>query len=196
MRAILAVIMILVAMPVYAQSRTVETIVCVRHGEKPAGGLGQLTCQGLNRSLALPDVLLKKFGKPQYIFAPNPSGKSDHDKYYYIRPLATIEPTAIRCGLPVDTEYKAADIDSLQAELDKPKYKNAVVFVAWEHTLVDELAQHVLKANGGDATKVPEWKSGEFDMIFVLKITHENGHRSASLRVGHEGLNGMKTACP
>ena len=26
-----------------------KTIVFFRHGEKPSGGLGQLTCQGLNR---------------------------------------------------------------------------------------------------------------------------------------------------
>ena len=54
----------------------VETIVCIRHGEKPHGGLGQLTIRGLNRSLALPEVLLKKYGTPQFIFAPNPNAKS------------------------------------------------------------------------------------------------------------------------
>ena len=43
---------------------------CVlRHGEKPLLGLGQLTCKGLNRALALPQVLLAKFGKPSFIFA-------------------------------------------------------------------------------------------------------------------------------
>jgi hypothetical protein len=30
-----------------------ETIVFVRHGEKPQDGFGQLNCQGLNRALAL-----------------------------------------------------------------------------------------------------------------------------------------------
>ena len=50
-----------------------ETIVMVRHGEKPPGGLGQLTCKGLNRALALPSVLIGRFGKPDYIYAPNPS---------------------------------------------------------------------------------------------------------------------------
>ena len=49
-----------------------ETIVMVRHGEKPAAGLGQLNCQGLHRSLALPRVLQQKFGTPTAIFAPNP----------------------------------------------------------------------------------------------------------------------------
>ena len=85
-------------------SRSEETIVLIRHGEKPVDGLGQLNCQGLNRSLALPRVLLAKFGKPAFIFAPNPT-RQVNDKgrpYDYVRPLATIEPTAIQLGLPVN----------------------------------------------------------------------------------------------
>ena len=120
---------------------TMETIVCIRHGEKPPGGLGQLNIRGLNRSLALPKVLLAKFGTPQFIFAPNPTQKSDGNKYYYIRPLATIEPTAIRCGLPVNTEFGYQEIQGLESELAKPEYQNAVVFVAWEHGLLDEFAK-------------------------------------------------------
>ena len=50
-----------------------ETIVLLRHGEKPPGGLGQLTCKGLNRALALPSVLIGRYGKPDFIYAPNPS---------------------------------------------------------------------------------------------------------------------------
>ena len=53
-----------------------ETLVCFRHGEKPRGGLGQLTCRGLNRALALPEVLLPRYGRPQFVFAPNPAPKS------------------------------------------------------------------------------------------------------------------------
>ena len=89
-----------------------ETIVFLRHGEKPEKGLGQLSCQGLNRALAIPDVLLDKFGTPGAIFAPNPSfRKSDHGiDYDYIRPLATIEPTAIRVGLPVNVQFSFNDI--------------------------------------------------------------------------------------
>jgi hypothetical protein len=61
-----------------------ETIVLVRHGEKPAEGLGQLNCQGLNRALALPVVIGKLFARPDA---------------NYVRPLATIEPTAIAFAL-------------------------------------------------------------------------------------------------
>lgn len=57
------------------------TIIIVRHGEKPAQGLGQLTCQGLNRALALPAVLLSRYGNPVAIYAPNPAIKKI-DKVY------------------------------------------------------------------------------------------------------------------
>jgi len=92
-----------------------ETIVFVRHGEKPAGGFGQLDCQGLNRALALPAVIAAKFGKPDAIYAPNPSmqKKDDGALYDYVRPLATIEPTAIQYGMPVNTTYGFAQYDEL-----------------------------------------------------------------------------------
>src|ERR1700756_4183436 len=79
----------------------VETIVLIRHGEKPDQGLGQLNCQGLNRALALPQIIAKTFGRPGAVFAPDPSQQmQDHGvSYDYVRPLATIEPTAIFFGL-------------------------------------------------------------------------------------------------
>src|SRR4029079_8546072 len=84
-----------------APARAQQTIVFLRHGEKPSGGLGQLTCQGLNRSLALPSVLIGRYGTPDYVYAQTPSVKMNDPagSFYYVRPLATIEPTAIRAGI-------------------------------------------------------------------------------------------------
>ena len=67
---------------------TIETLVLVRHGEKPDTGLGQLDCQGLNRALALPHVIAKTFGRPSAVFAPDPSRQmQDHGVAYdYVRP--------------------------------------------------------------------------------------------------------------
>jgi hypothetical protein len=48
-----------------------ETIVAIRHAEKPPTSLGQLTCKGLNRALALPKVLIPRYGKPDRIYAPD-----------------------------------------------------------------------------------------------------------------------------
>ena len=80
------------------QARAEETIVFLRHGEKPTGGYGQLTCQGFNRSLKLPAVLLAKFGTPSILYAPSPAVKitDSAGSFYYDRPLATLEPLAVR----------------------------------------------------------------------------------------------------
>jgi hypothetical protein len=174
----------------------VETIIAIRHGEKPRGGLGQLTVKGLNRALALPDVLIGKYGTPQFIFAPNPTEKVDGNKYYYVRPLTTIEPTAIRCGLPVNTEFGFTQIKELEAELEKPEYHNATVFIAWEHGLLDEFGKNMVEDSGGDVHDVPDWKGSEYDMIFVFKITRANGQQKFSFAVEHEGLNGVSDEYP
>jgi len=117
--------------------KAVETIVFIRHGEKPEGGLGQLNCQGLNRALALAPIIAKSFGRPDAIFAPNPSRpKEDAGRLYdYVRPLATIEPTAIWFGLPVDVSLDFQDKEGLQAALENRRVPdhNVFVFVAWEH---------------------------------------------------------------
>jgi len=176
---------------------TTETIICIRHGEKPHGGLGQLTVRGLNRALALPKVLLSKYGKPQYIFAPNPTEKVDGKPgYYYVRPLATIEPTAIQCGLPVNTQFGFTQIKELENELNQTNYQNATVFIAWEHGLLDNFAKNMVRDNGGDTNAVPVWNGNEYDMIFVFKLKAINGKKEFSFTVEHEGLNNLSDVYP
>jgi hypothetical protein len=176
----------------------VETLVCIRHGEKPRGGLGQLTCRGLNRALALPEVLLARYGTPQFVFAPNPTQKVDgtNGYYYYVRPLATIEPTAIRCGLPVNTEFGFREIKGLEKELRKPAYQSATVFIAWEHFLLDDFARKMVKHHGGDPAQVPPWPDGDYDTIFVFKISRDAGKETFSFNIEHEGLNNLSDTCP
>jgi hypothetical protein len=177
-------------------SPNVETLVFIRHGEKPAGGLGQLNCRGLNRALALPGVLAK-YGKPQFIFAPNPTQKVDKGGYYYVRPLTTIEPTAIRLGMPIDTEFGFKEIKGLEKELGKPAYQNSTVFVAWEHLLLDEFAKAMVKHHGGDVAQVPAWPDTDYDRIYVFKITRDaKGRESFAFSIDHEGLDNLSETCP
>jgi hypothetical protein len=176
----------------------VETIVLLRHGEKPEGGLGQLNCQGLNRALALPQVIAKEFGKPDFIFAPDPSDqKKDSGEFYdYVRPLATIEPTAIKFGLPVDASIGVSHADRLEAALEKRRYYNAVVIVAWEHNDIVTIARDLLSANGGDATRVPEeWPGDDFDSLFIITIARIGTSTNASFARKHEGLDGQPIDC-
>lgn len=97
-----------------ARDRSVETLVLVRHAEKPAEGLGLLTCKGLNRALLLPDFFASNFERPDHIFAPNPAVKvteihGNGQRYDYVRPLLTIGPTAVRFGVPISTQLPFND---------------------------------------------------------------------------------------
>ncbi|MGD0430195.1 MAG: histidine phosphatase family protein [Acetobacteraceae bacterium] len=181
-----------------AETATTETIVLVRHAEKPPSGLGQLNCQGLNRALALPPVIKKAFGTPAAIFAPNPSEqKTDDGKLYdYVRPLATIEPAAIAFGLPIHSEIGQSRIDDLQRQLNSPIYHDAYVLVAWEHTEAMLLARALMKQFGGDPNAVPDWKGTDFDSIYVLRIRRAGTAATASFELNHEGLDGQPTSCP
>ena len=175
-----------------------ETIVFFRHGEKPPGGSGQLSCRGLNRALALPSVLASKFGVPEFLFAPNPSHQiEDAGKQFdYIRPLATIEPTAVMFGLPVNTQWGLQQIGHLRRELLEPRYGQARIFVAWEHFLLAKLVRQLVAAGGGDPNVVPEWQPEDFDSIYVVTLQRSQGRLIASFTLDHEGLDGQPTACP
>ena len=154
----------------------VETIVLVRHGEKPDKGLGLLDCRGLNRALALPPVIAKTFGRPSAIFAPDPSQQMEDDGVSYdcVRPLATIEPTAIFFGLPVNASFGFSNTDGVRAAIEQPLYRNAVVLVAWEHRQIETIARTLLAAHGGDPALVPKWDKDDFDSIYVV---YDHGDR-------------------
>jgi hypothetical protein len=177
--------------------RAEQTIVFMRHGEKPAGGFGQLTCQGLNRALALPDVLLSKFGTPTYLYAPNPAVQitDQAGAFYYVRPLATIEPTAIRVGRNVRTKYGYNDIASLQAALITPTKDDSTIFVAWEHAYLQRVVQNIMTRYGAGA-QVPAWVSGDYDTLFIVRVDYSGGRVSARFSKDRQGLNGRPTTCP
>lgn len=176
-----------------------ETIVFLRHGEKPEAGLGQLSCKGLNRSLALPAELSSQFGRPDAVFAPDPSKqKVDAGTLYdYVRPLATIEPTAIAAGLPVDTTFGYDELAKLQTALTAPKYRSALVFVAWEHNEIQDLVAELLKDNGGDPTAMPKkWKGKDFDSLYVVRIKTVGAGPTATFEAKAEGLDDVADGCP
>lgn len=182
------------------QVRAQETIVAIRHAEKPAGGFGQLTCQGLNRALALPKILIGRYGRPEAIYAPDPavqvSDRSDR-LYSYVRPLITIEPTAIALGMPVDAQIGFTDIAQLQAAVTAPAYAHALIFVAWEHGMLNKFARQMLSSYGDNPSMVPDWPNSDYDRIYIFKIEQDNGRPRLSFKVDHEDLDGhLSSACP
>lgn len=174
-----------------------QKIIFIRHGEKPEQGLGQINCQGLNRALALPAVLLAKFGKPDFVFASDPHEKKidSGQSYNYVRPLLTVAPTAVQLGLPINTSFGYDNIQGLQQELAAPRYQNAVVLVAWEHRLLEEMVKAMLERMGGQASEVPRWKGSDFDSIYVVTVRRSEAQATASFALEHQGLNGQSPAC-
>ncbi|KIY38196.1 GTP-binding protein [Pseudomonas sp. 10-1B] len=178
-----------------------QTLVFLRHAEKPGEGLGQLNCQGLNRALDLATVLPERFGKADYVFAANPSrhveeGSKD-ESYSYIRPLMTISPSAIRLGLPVNIDYGANDTDELADELLSDKYRNSTIYTAWSHGYLPELINTVAgKALGEEQVITEDWSGDDFDTLYVLTLTWHDGKPSLLSRNVRQGLNNGAHSCP
>lgn len=185
-----------------------ETVVLVRHGEKPPTGLGQLTCKGLNRSLALPNVLIGRFGHPAAIFAPNPSDQIHDNRsgappsplYSYVRPLATIEPTAIQLGMPVNTQLSFKNIKGLEKAVTAPEYAHSTVFIGWEHGLAEQFAKQMLKSYGESPSVVPNWLNSDYETVYVFRIAPAAAgekHGKLSFSIEKEGLeNSISDTCP
>lgn len=176
-----------------------ETIVAIRHAEKPPEGLGQLSCKGLNRALALPSVLTQRFGKPEEIYAPNPSPRifDGLHLYFYVRPLTTIEPTAISLGMPVKTKVGYNQIKTLKTELTARSNRSKLIFVAWEHAELNDFAKLMLQSYGQDPSAVPKWPDDDYDRIYIFKISDNHGKPSLTFKVDQEGLNNsLKESCP
>ncbi|MDH0729360.1 histidine phosphatase family protein [Pseudomonas sichuanensis] len=178
-----------------------QTLVFLRHAEKPGEGLGQLNCQGLNRAIDLATLLPERFGKADYVFAANPSRHveegSQDQSYSYIRPLMTITPSAIRLGLPVNIDYGANDTDGLARELLRDKYRNATVYTAWSHGYLPDLINAVAgKALGEDRVITQDWSGDDFDTLYVLTLTWHDGKASLLSRNVRQGLNNGASGCP
>jgi hypothetical protein len=169
-----------------------ETIIIIRHAEKPENGLGQLSCKGLNRSLKLPGVIIDKFGVPDFLVAPNPSiEKLDKSvSYSYIRPLATIEPLAIKTAKNINLSCGYSDTDCVVNLLLSKENSEKLTLVAWEHHLIDNIVENIAKKKDAKL-KIPKWKNDDFDSIYVLKIKKD----SVDFRVEKEGLDNQSGDC-
>ncbi|MEM8074720.1 histidine phosphatase family protein [Morganella morganii subsp. sibonii] len=125
-------------------THSVQTLVFLRHGEKPDNDSGQLTGKGLNRALALADLLISRYGRADALYAAAPKQSKLGNS---LRSLQTITPVAIRLSLPVHLEFHAKETKALRdALLDKAHHRHTV-FVVWEHDNLVKKILPVLSAN-------------------------------------------------
>ena len=155
-------------------------VVIIRHGEKPAepavkqaAGGDNLSCQGQNRALQLPAVLIKKIGKPDYTYVP--ALKLDKNTAHS-RMFQTVTPLAVKYDLTINSKYDENELNDAAKSVLK---KNGTVLMVWEHSAIPDLAS----ALGVD--KPPKWKGADFDSIWI--VTYASG--KAELTLEQEGLN-------
>ncbi|MDO7926913.1 hypothetical protein Q6A51_09000 [Pseudomonas sp. KFB-139] len=178
-----------------------QTLVFLRHAEKPSMGLGQLNCQGLNRAIDLSELLPRTYGKADFIFAANPSrhveeGEGDLS-YSYLRPLMTVGPSAIKLGLPVNIDFGANDTGALADELMHDKYHNAVIYTAWSHGYLPELINKVAQEASGQKMKLlDDWTGDDFDSVLVITLKWVNGKATLDYENHRQGLDNGTIACP
>lgn len=172
-----------------------QTLLLIRHGEKPVKGLGELNCQGLNRALALPKVIEEKFGVADTLIAPDPSVvKSDKGiEYAYVRPLATLTPMAAHWERPIETFIAFNDLVGLEARFNKALQEGPqLTLVAWEHKIAEQVVKNLFEHHRVQVA-VPHWEDDDFDSIYV--ITRNSGGQLSFERQS-EGLKHLSEKCP
>ncbi|MDX1914943.1 MAG: histidine phosphatase family protein [Methylophilus sp.] len=147
-------------------------VVIIRHGEKPADG-DNLSCQGLNRALQLPKVLIKKFNRPDDIYVPslNMGKETTH-----ARMLQTVTPLAIQYNLKINSKYDAKDFTKVTKEVLN---KKGTVLMVWQHSAIHDLAKTL------GVQHAPKWQDEDFDSIWVIQFSKGQ----ASLTIDHEQLS-------
>ncbi len=102
------------------------------------------------------DRTLAALPTPQVIIATHQSAHSN-------RPLQTVTPLAEALHLPVQSEVMNEDFAILAHDLLSGRYANQVVFVAWHHGKLPQLAEAL-----GAVPPYKPWPETQFDRIWRI----------------------------
>lgn len=184
-RALLWLAVAISAFPLAAQTKkdflAGETVLIVRHAEKPDQGVG-LTPQGEARARAYAGYFepFREDGLSFHVDALYAGADSDKS----IRPRLTLEPLQRVTGLPLHTNIGTKDSAALVRELRQAEHGGHPL-VAWRHSEIPALLEafgaspRVLLPNG-------RWPEEVYDWVIVLSFDQEG--RLASQRLIHEHL--------
>jgi hypothetical protein len=134
-------------------------IIFIRHGEKPEKG-DNLTCQGLNRSLQLPTIIVSKFGIPDFIYAPSLiTGQFTKRS----RMFQTVTPLAIKYNISINSNYDEKDSAGIANDL---KNKNGTVLVVWEHKAIIPIVRSL-----GITNEQLIWSDDDYNSIWIVTFS-------------------------
>jgi len=135
-------------------------VVFIRHGEKPKKG-NNLTCEGFNRSLQLPNVLFAKFGIPSNIYIP---ALALGEQTKHARMFETLIPFAVKYNLLLNSSFEEKDADKIAADI---KSKSGTVLVCWEHKAIINIVNSLGYEND------VKWGDDDYDSIWI--VTFKDG---------------------
>jgi hypothetical protein len=171
-----------------------QTIMIIRHGEKPGGKMAgvneagtksdhDLSVRGWQRAGALACLFAPARGalqnellaKPAFIFA-SASGDSGTGNSRSRRSEETVVPLAQRIGVAVDLRFSKGQEKALA---EAAQACDGPVLIAWQHENIGVIANLILGAQVAGAQVAPEsWPSDRFDLIFVLSLNLLDGRYS------------------
>jgi hypothetical protein len=155
-----------------SQDRNLK-LVFIRHAERPEDG-NNLTCKGFNRSIQLPAVLYKKFGRPSDIYVPAINLGKDTRR---ARMFQTITPFAVKYNLSINSAYEEGDYKYISKALLKEK---GTVIIVWEHKEIQQLVNAL-----GVKSVTQKWGTNDYDSIWI--VTFSTG--MPVLKKDKQGLN-------
>ncbi|MBD1394031.1 histidine phosphatase family protein [Mucilaginibacter glaciei] len=166
MRNLFKMLFVVFAIPIvnaniaWAQSANLK-VVFIRHAEKPVKG-DNLTCQGYNRSVKLPAVIIGKFGVPAYTYVPT-LGIGEVTKH--ARMFETIVPLAAKYNLTINSARTEKDTAGVAADI---KTKSGIVLVAWNHKTIAAIIRNL-----GVKDESLVWPDDDYDTIWI--VSFKNG---------------------
>ena len=157
---------------------TPREIVLIRHADRSADKYisGQfLSAKGEVRAAKFAYYFVKKFGRPDALFAAKPSDKHNFKESPAYRAIQTLAPIAwlleahSKQNVWVNAPYMEHEYRSLAHDLQtQEKFNHALVLICWEHSQLNNFA-HAL----GVTQTLPQYPEEVYDTVYDLKYDEE-----------------------
>ncbi len=135
-------------------------VIIIRHAEKPKTG-DNLNCQGLNRSMLIPQMIVSKFGVPAFSYVPTLGADSSTK---HARMFQTITPLAVKYNLAINSKFIGKDSSGLANDILK---RHGLVLVVWDHKSIVP----IVHAFGINETQL-KWNDDDFDSIWIITFSN------------------------
>jgi hypothetical protein len=83
--------------------------------------------------------------------------------------------------MPVNCDYRFDHIKDLENELLSPQHAGKLIFIAWEHQYLNQIAKDLLQLKGGDSNRVPDGRGTNMTEFISCEFRSEAA-RSPLLR--------------